>query len=203
MKMNITAHPRTAGRPRPNSRAKRDSRRPRVTANSSRKGSAILIVLGMLSFMVVSAVGFAVYMRQSRLPSSYLRRASSTRYLLKAALAHAIARLDGCDGKNGYCEGVYDDPYPGIGPKISKDNSHHDDGDYWAKRVFMPFGQVSPDDTVSTLTLEALAYLPPAVINDVRVYSRHTRTAQWRNLLGVRSGTMSAFMMGPSYMWPH
>ena len=184
MKMNITAHPRTAGRPRPNSRAKRDSRRPRVTANSSRKGSAILIVLGMLSFMVVSAVGFAVYMRQSRLPSSYLRRASSTRYLLKAALAHAIARLDGCEGKNGNgdsrCEGVYDDVYPGVGR--SQNESIQNNGDNWAKRVFMPFGQVSPDNTVSTLSLEALAYLPPAVINDVRVYSRRTRTAQWQNL---------------------
>ena len=30
---------------------------------SSRRGSALLIVLGMLSFMIVSAVGFATYMR--------------------------------------------------------------------------------------------------------------------------------------------
>ena len=30
---------------------------------SSRRGSALLIVLGMLAFMIVSAVGFAVYMR--------------------------------------------------------------------------------------------------------------------------------------------
>ena len=34
-----------------------------------KKGSALLIVLGMLSFMVVSAVGFSVYMRTSRAPS--------------------------------------------------------------------------------------------------------------------------------------
>lgn len=152
---------------------------------SSKRGSAILIVLGMLSFMVVSAVGFAVFMRQSRLPSSYLRRASSSRYLLKAALANAIARIDGCyaevPGRGGRCEGILDDPYPGVGA-YTGDSAHRDDGNYWPHRVFTPFGPVSWDDTVSTLTLEGLAYLPPAIINEARVFSRTTRTAQWRNL---------------------
>ena len=41
--------------------------------SSSRRGSALLIVLGMLSFMIVSAVAFSVYMRMSRAPSSFLR----------------------------------------------------------------------------------------------------------------------------------
>ena len=179
---------------------------------SARCGSALLIVLGMLAFMVVSAVSFAMFMRQSRVPSSYLRRTASSRYLLKAALANAIARLDGqlatCrqigndnlgdSATSGYCEGVYDDPYPGVGP--SKDYSTGNtvnqsgierDGDYWEKRVFCPFGIIGPTEdqngvphyqTVATLTLEALAYLPPAIINEVRVYSRLTRTAMWRNL---------------------
>ena len=34
----------------------------------SQKGSALLIVLGFLSFMVVSAVAFAIWMRNERLP---------------------------------------------------------------------------------------------------------------------------------------
>ena len=46
--------------------------------NSSRRGSALLIVLGMLSFMIVSAVAFSVYMRMSRAPSSFLRRNIAT-----------------------------------------------------------------------------------------------------------------------------
>ncbi|MCR5751616.1 MAG: hypothetical protein K6G91_06625 [Kiritimatiellae bacterium] len=152
---------------------------------SSRSGSAILIVLGMLSFMVVSAVGFAVFMRQSRVPSSYLRRASSSRYLLKAALANAIARIDGCysDVRGGRCEGILDDPYPGVGQNINRnDPTQRDNGNYWPHRVFTPFGPVSTEETVSTLTLEGLAYLPPAIINEARVFSRTTRTAQWRNL---------------------
>ena len=148
---------------------------------STKRGSALLIVLGMLSFMVVSAVGFAIFMRQSRAPSSYLRRASSSRYLLKAALANAVARIDGAlDPETGYCEGVYDDPYPGVGPSSSLSDSQN--GDLWTKRVFTPFGLVNSDETVSTMALEALAYLPPAIINEVRVYSRQTRTAKWRNL---------------------
>ena len=174
-----------------------------------RKGSALLIVLGMLAFMVVSAVSFAMFMRQSRVPSSYLRRTASSRYLLKAALANAIARIDGqlatCrqigndnlgdSATSGYCEGVYDDPYPGVGPKENNNNNDisavEKDGDHWEKRVFCPFGLLGPVEdgngvshyrTVATLTLEALAYLPPAIINEVRLYSRLTRTAMWRNL---------------------
>ena len=164
---------------------------------SSKRGSALLIVLGMLSFMVISAVSFAMFMRQSRVPSSYLRRAASSRYLLKAALASAISRLDGQfaselqignpnlgnDQNSGYCEGVYDDPYPGVGPsQVGDDEYHYRNGDYWDHRVFTPFGGVSPEETVSTLTLEGLAYLPPALINEARIWSRRTRTAMWRNL---------------------
>ena len=42
-----------------------------------KRGSALLVVLGMVAFMVVSAVAFSAYMRASRLPNSYLRRASA------------------------------------------------------------------------------------------------------------------------------
>ena len=100
-----------------------------------RKGSALLIVLGMLSFMVVSAVSFSIYMRQSRLPSSYLRRNMAARYLVRAALSRALDELEGAynDDKNwGKYEldepdvrqgfyGIYDDPYPGCGYKVSAD----------------------------------------------------------------------------------
>lgn len=147
---------------------------------NGKSGSALLIVLGMLSFMVVSAVGFAVYMRQSRAPSSHLRRESTARYLLKSALANAISRLDGDLSRNGYVEGVYTDPYPGVGP--SQNLPVLQNGDLWTHRVFTPFGLTNMEATVSTLTLEGLAYLPPAVINEARVYSRLTQTAAWRNL---------------------
>lgn len=185
-----------------------------------KRGSALLIVLGMLSFMVVSAVGFSVYMRQGRLPSSYLRRNVSSRYLVKAALANAIEELDcgfmtkyevgededNSHPENGYMFGIYDDPYPGCGPDsrngtrksgnrefYGRNVSYYENGDLWFKRVFCPFGLLpyptSKDDsvdeppiTVPTLTTEALAYLPTALIDDVRKVSRMTRTAMWRSL---------------------
>ena len=163
-----------------------------------RRGSALLIVLGMLSFVVVSAASFAIFMRQSRRPSSYLRRSASSRYMLKAALAGAIARLDGqfattaqignlnlgISTDEGFPEGIYDDPYPGLGESTANDSDadHIRNGDYWNHRVFTPFGPVSAEETVSTLTLEGLAYLPPAIINEARVFSRQTRTAMWRTM---------------------
>ena len=148
-----------------------------------RRGSALLIVLGMVSFMVVSAIGFSIYMRESRKPSSFLRRESTARYLLKSALANAISRIDGevtKNSPNGWrLEGVYDDVYPGVSRNVP---AIQDNGNYWSHRVFTPFGSVSPRETVSTLTLEGLAYLPPAIINEARAFSRMTRTASWSNL---------------------
>ena len=162
-----------------------------------KKGSALLIVLGMLSFMVVSAVGFSIYMRSSRTPSSYLRRNVAARYLVRSALAKAIEELEGDynrdpdwgkvdDSETDVSQrfyGIYDDPFPGVvlGDATARSNPLHN-GDYWLGRVFMPFGAVrSTDATVPTLTLEALAYLPPAIIDDVRRLSRLTRTASWRS----------------------
>ena len=68
-------------------------------------GSALLVVLGFLSFMVVSAVAFAIYMRTERVPSSALRRNAATRHLVRAAVAQAMSRVD---------DAVRNDPFPGL-----------------------------------------------------------------------------------------
>lgn len=156
-----------------------------------RQGSALLIVLGMLSFMVISAIGFAVYMRQNRLPSSFVRRNTSAHQLLQAALARAMNELDSAIGE---------DQFPGVrnattsNPIKGGENTRYID-DSWVGRVFM--GALtnvqisvssrtnllaSADSTISTLSLEGLAYLPPALVNDVRYFSKRTPTAQWRTL---------------------
>lgn len=134
--------------------------------------------------MVVSAVSFSVFMRESRKPSSYLRRSVTSRALLKAALANAISRIDGTlNNDEQRVEGIYDDLYPGVGPSLEDPGANNDEnGGYWSNRVFMPFGEVDTAFTVSTLTLESLAYLPPAIINEVRIFSRKTRTAEWQNM---------------------
>ena len=149
---------------------------------SGRRGSALLIVLGMFAFMLVSAVSFSIYMRASRAPSSYVRRNTSARHLVKAALARAIDEIDTAIGN---------DPFPGVGfnhrysePAPTPDASADDlsakyDGknDNWRGRVFAPMGAVPAKDTISTLTLEGLGYIPPCLVNEARYWSRHTRTA--------------------------
>ena len=140
---------------------------------SQRKGSALLIVLGMLSFMIVSAVGFAAYMRYARLPSSYLRRTASSRQLVKAALAEAIEALD---------RAVNNNPHPGVGDKSVSGMKNR-----WEGRVLIGADGADEDleglagSSVSPLTLEALAYLPPPLVNSVRYHSRRTPTAQWKS----------------------
>ena len=141
-----------------------------------KRGSALLIVLGMMSFMVVSAVAFSIFMRQSRLPSSFLRQRQSAAQLVKAGLAGAMSRIDAAIGR---------DPYPGVGQTTGKN--------YWRNRVlvetpeaFALADDASEDDlgyeTVSTLTLEGLAHLPPALVNTVRHWSKLTPTAAWAPL---------------------
>ena len=162
----------------------------------SQKGSALLIVLGFLSFMVVSAVAFAIWMRNERLPSSALRRSVASRYLVKAALAQAMSRVD---------DALRSHPYPGAWNTNNTEygtqnvsvwrDKHGLAYDWWESRVFMPPDPegVEQDDgshvrhpryapvtkTVSVLSLEALGYLPPSIVNDVRLLSRSSWAAQW------------------------
>lgn len=161
-----------------------------MSAMSSRKGSALLIVLGMLAFMVISAIGFSAYMRASRLPSSYLRRTSLSRQLVKAALAEAIEQIDLAIGNN---------PHPGIGsqpPSLRRllaidSGASSRNRNRWKNRVYIGANETndyfSVDSTVSTLTLEGLAYIPPPIVNEARRYSRLSAGGQW-HWLGFDSG---------------
>ena len=152
----------------------------------SRNGSALLIVLGMMSFVMVSALAFAAYMRFARLPSSYLRRTSSSRMLVKAALAEAIDDLDMAIGNN---------PHPGVGVnefRPTPDSTRDQPYNTWQSRVFMraktlsgdKFGRKSAQEseTVTPRCLEALAYMPPPLVNEARYFSRYTETAKWQTL---------------------
>ena len=150
----------------------------------------------MLAFMLISAVSFSAYMRYSRLPSSFLRRSSASRMLAKAALAEAIDEIDGAIGNN---------PHPGVGTRMPRrgvgslsadlDGIQNEDmrtRNTWLHHVYIGTNAVSeadlnnklvdPDETVSTLTLEGLAYIPPAMVNEARYYSRRSRAGIWKNL---------------------
>lgn len=141
----------------------------------TKKGSALLIVIGMLGFLIISAVAFSAYMRYSRLPSSYLRRSASSRQLVKAAMAEAIDSLD---------RAVNNNPHPGVG-NLSTDGKLHNE---WRNRVLVGVNNwqepgepsVRWNKTVSPLCLEALAYIPPTLVNEARYYSRLSPTAEWK-----------------------
>lgn len=146
----------------------------------SRRGSALLIVLGMLSFIIVSAIGFSVFMRGTRQPSSYLRRSSATRLVVKAAVARGIDYLDKCIGEN---------PHPGVGGAETS-FSGRTYRNTWRNRVLFGCEKAkadeivaagsNPTNNVAPLCMEALAYLPPSLVNDVRYFSRLTPTANWK-----------------------
>ena len=148
----------------------------------TRQGSALLIVLGLVSFMVISAVAFSAYMRQSRLPSSYLLRLSSSRNLVKAGLAESLDLIDRAIGNN---------PHPGVplnGNSVDEFGNPVPNRNQWRDRVFYGTNQsVAVGTTVSTLSLEALAYVPAPLINDVRYHSRRSPAGVWHTL-GFDSG---------------
>ena len=144
-------------------------------------------------------------MRAERVPSSALRRNVATRHLVKAAMAHAMSRVD---------DAIRNDPFPGLANTNDNvfANFYHDKDnnsmDFWLGRVFMPPDpaglvddngarvsaanepgdqnrypwRVAPvTETVSVLNLEALGYLPPPLVNDVRFLSRSSFAAKWQN----------------------
>ena len=133
-----------------------------------KKGSALLIVLGMMAFMLVSAVAFSAYMRYSRLPSSYLRRNAASRQLVKSALARAIDEID---------LAICNNPHPGFGDEYIGRRRN-----YWKHRVYIGTNTLcAADQTASVLTLEGLAYIPPPLVNEARYYARRSSAAQWRS----------------------
>lgn len=135
-----------------------------------RSGSALLIVLGMMAFMIVSAVAFSAYMRRARLPSSYLRSSGASRLLAKAALARAIDAVD---------KSIANNPHPGVGHMSSGEVGSN----RWNYRVLCTTNDyLSGGANVSVLTLEGLAYIPPPLVNDVRYMAQRTATASWHQL---------------------
>lgn len=166
--------------------------------SNSKRGSALLIVLGFLSFMVVSAVAFSIYMRSERQPSSALRRVVTSRHLARAALARAMGEID---------DAVRYEAFPGCLSETTKapQRSGSANGQSgptcqraaWLGRVFMPLcpdddignlnsadRYIIPDErlgeSVSTLTLEGLGYIPPPLVNDARYNSRRSWASVWK-----------------------
>lgn len=139
-------------------------------SDRARRGSALLIVLGFLSFMMVSAVAFAIYMRLERQGSSNYRHATTARHMLNTALARAVNEID---------IELQQSPYR----KFPETNGSDLDWN-WEGRVRLSEVPVDGDDMGSArvLSLEALRYLPAIFINDIRYYSLAHGGAKWRQI---------------------
>ena len=123
---------------------------------ASRRGSALLIVLGFLALMSASAVAFSARMRGARAPGAVLMRAERGRFLLEAALARAMSGIDAALG-----------------------DAHAAD---WPGRVLGADDPAATNGVVPVLTLEALAYLPPPIVPTVRRRAVCASTARWQRL---------------------
>ncbi len=65
------------------------------SSDSPRRGSALLIVLGLISFLLISAVAFSISMRTESSAASAYRRSLLARELLATAFTDARVTLDG------------------------------------------------------------------------------------------------------------
>jgi len=118
------------------------------------------VVLGFLSFMMISAVSFAVYMRIERQASSNYRHATTARHLLDAALFRAIDEIDA----ELRVPKVNDSSQPSAQPLKFPD---------WPGRVktsAVANGEENAKDA-RVLSLESLSYIPAIFVNDVRRYA--------------------------------
>jgi hypothetical protein len=124
----------------------------------SKRGSALLIVLGFLSFMMVSAVSFAIYMRIERQASSNYRHAITARHMLNAALYRAIDEIDS-------------------ELRIERVNTEADlrarkypEWPGHTKPSAVPNGMDNGQES-RVLSMEALSFIPGIYVNDVRRYA--------------------------------
>ena len=105
--------------------------------------------------MVISAVSFAIYMRTERQASSNYRHAVNARHLLNLGLVRAMEEVDS--------------------ELRRKSNANLKFPD-WPGRVLVSAIPASDDDVqresdARVLSLEALSFLPPFLVNDVRRYA--------------------------------
>lgn len=127
-----------------------------------KKGSALLVVLGFLSFMMVSAVSFAVYMRIEHQASSNFRHVTSSRHFLESALFQAMDELDSelrIESVNGV-------------RLATKFPSGANNDDWQGRTLVSAVSSVAENrGDAHVLSLESLRYVPGIFINDLRRYA--------------------------------
>lgn len=130
----------------------------------ARTGSALLIVLGLLSLLMIAGVAFTILMRIERSSASNLRHTSAARHLAKGGLAYAIAALNAEIGgdlcpnwtNRFYTPAGHDPNFPKHRPKLRMPEDVFlsvDENEKFASEVAR----------ARVLTAEAARYLPGAL----------------------------------------
>lgn len=132
-------------------------------AASSSRGSALLIVLGFLSFMMISAVSFAIYMRIERQASSNYRHALVARHLLTSALVRSIAEVD-----NDLDPDLRTDTIKGDVFRFPSHSLKWGGAD--GTRVFLSDNVSSNGGFARVGSFDSFGYIPALFMNDLRYY---------------------------------
>ena len=172
-----------------------------VSARGSKKGSALLIVLGFLGFMVISGVSFAVYMRIEHQAAANYRHSVTARHLLNSGLVRAMEEIDSelriMNDKK--VKWLADNEQSADNNKVQVKFPQWKD---WPGRVKASAvaDHTRNDEDARVLSLEALSYLPAVLVNDVRRFAVNRQYgskkdkdymgAKWRPLDRSIDGTM-------------
>jgi hypothetical protein len=142
------------------------------------KGSALLVVLGFLTFMIISAVSFSIYMRIERQASSNYKHSITARHLLESALYRAMDEVDADLRGARY---MYP-PAPGVLQETpTTDAPLTKFPDHWTNGcVFASKSNTPEQEQARVLSLEALSFLPAALVNEARVAS--ATSVEWRRM---------------------
>lgn len=133
------------------------------TLSARSRGSALLIVLGFLSFMTISAVSFAIFMRIERQASSNYRHTLEARHMLNSALFRAIEEIDS-----------------DLRDKTYTVTNNYKFPLFWKNRIRTSAVEDEDDNDqdARVLSLEALSFVPGILVNDVRRYGvRYNRSS--------------------------
>ncbi|MEI6645364.1 MAG: hypothetical protein WCP12_04955 [bacterium] len=137
------------------------------------KGSALLVVLGFLTFMIISAVSFCIYMRVERQASSNYRHSITARHLLESSLFRAMDEVDADLRGARYT-------YPGEIP-ITPDDLPTKFPRHWTNgRIFASRSNTPEQEQARVLSLEALSFFPASLVNNARVVS--AGSVEWRRM---------------------
>lgn len=141
---------------------------------SSSRGSALLIVLGFLSFMMISAVSFAIYMRIERQATSNYRHTLVARHLLGSALTRAIAEVDA----------ELDDDYQNTAADKEGDiwrfPSHSLNWEGIGRRTFLSVSD-STNEFARVVSYDSLGYVPALFMNELRFLNDTRSTSPHAN----------------------